>query len=253
VLIDGGTRQGEGRGEVGRAVIVPYLQSIGVNRIDALVVTHADSDHCNALPFVLHELPVGLVIDGAASVATPSDSAKGSSASSGQGALDADYQSARAAWRERGIPAYAAHPGQRLELGDGISLTVIAPLEPVLPGDNNNSAVLRLDYGAVGMLFTGDIESAAEERLVRRGMPVRCTVLKLAHHGSKTSTTPLLLNAAQPKIAVLSCGRYNSFGHPAPQTLHRLNERRVPVYRTDVHGAIEIFSDGRACWVQTMR
>ena len=103
------------------------------------------------------------------------------------------------------------------------------------------------------MLFTGDIESVAEERLVRRGAPVRCTVLKVAHHGSKTSTSPLLLNAVRPQIAALSCGRYNSFGHPAPQTLRRLSERRVSVFRTDVHGAIEIFSDGRACWIQTMR
>ena len=83
VMIDGGTRQAEGRGEVGRAVIVPYLQSIGVNKIDALVVTHADSDHCNALPSVLHELPVGLVIDGAASTSSASPGATGSSAAPG--------------------------------------------------------------------------------------------------------------------------------------------------------------------------
>ena len=132
-------------------------------------------------------------------------------------------------------------------------LSVLAPSSPPLPGSNDNSVVLRLEHERVAMLLTGDIEREAEERLARRGAPLNCTVLKVAHHGSKTSTSPLFLRAANPRIAVISCGRYNSFGHPAPQTLGRLAERRVPIYRTDTQGAIEIFSNGRDCWVQTFR
>jgi competence protein ComEC len=103
------------------------------------------------------------------------------------------------------------------------------------------------------MLLTGDIEREAEERLVRRGANLHCTVLKVAHHGSTTSTSPLLLKAAQPSAAVISCGRYNPFGHPAAQTLQQLSRARVPVFRTDVNGAVEIRSDGRSCWFQTFR
>jgi len=245
VLIDGGTILSGERGEIGRAVIVPYLQSSGVSRIDALVITHADADHCNALAAVLREVPVGVVIDGAAH--------RGVARALANDVAAVDYQQLKIDLRRRHIPVHAAQPGQRLNLGDGISMTVLAPVEPPLQGDNDNSAVLRLDYGATSFLLTGDIERAAEERLVRRGADLRCTVLKVAHHGSKTSTSPLLLRAAQPQVAVLSCGRYNKFGHPAPQTLQRLAQRRVPVYRTDVHGAIEIYSDGRACWIQTFR
>ena len=132
-------------------------------------------------------------------------------------------------------------------------MTVLAPLEPPLASDNDNAAVLRLDYGQTSILLTGDIEQAAEERLVRRGTNLRCTVLKVAHHGSKTSTSPAFLKAAHPQAAVLSCGRYNSFGHPAPQTLGRLAQQRTPIFRTDVNGAVDISCDGRECWVQTYR
>jgi competence protein ComEC len=138
-------------------------------------------------------------------------------------------------------------------LGDGITLTDLAPTQPPLRGDNNNAAVLRLDYGTTSVLLTADIERDAEERLVRRGANLRCTVLKVAHHGSKTSTTPLLLDAARPRAAIVSCGRYNKFGHPAADVLARLAQRRIPVYRTDRDGAIDVFSDGHQCWIHTFR
>jgi competence protein ComEC len=258
VLIDGGTRGDEGRGEVGRSVIVPYLQSMGIQQIDAMVLTHADSDHCNGLPAVLREVPVRLAIDGAAAhdemLGAPSTRAidQRDSGAADMGSV-ADYAAVKRLWCERGVPVHAARAGQKLQLGDGIVLTVVAPLSPPLRGENNNGAVLRLDHGAVSMLLTGDIEREAEERLLRRGAPLQCTVLKVAHHGSKTSTSPQFLRAAAPKVAVLSCGRYNSFGHPNPVTLQRLAEQRVATFRTDIDGAVEILSDGRTCWVQTFR
>lgn len=252
VIIDGGTSEDEGRGEVGRAVIVPYLASLGVNRLDAMIITHADADHCNALPTVIAEVPVGMAIDGTLG-ASPSAAAARKGGAHGSAADAAAHARVALALWSHHIPVLAARPGQRLDLGDGITMTVLSPTQPPMQSSNNNGAAVRLDYGGTSMLFTADLEHDAEERLVRRGTDLHCTVLKLGHHGSKSSTSPLLLDAARPQMAMLSCGRYNKFGHPAAETLARLAQRHIPVFRTDRDGAIEVFSDGRACWVQTFR
>lgn len=269
LLIDSGSLDDERRGEVGRTVIVPYLQSLGITKLDAIVMTHADADHCNAFASIMAELPVGLAVDGGMATdptprheplgyATPRNAAAKPTRQPAHGGANADaghgeYKQLKQLLRKRGVPIYPARAGQHFSLGDGITLTVLAPLQPPFTSDNNNGAVLRLDYGTTSLLLTADIERAAEERLVRRGAPLRCTILKLAHHGSKTSTSLPLLNAAHPQAAILSCGRYNGFGHPSPQTLDRLAQRGVPVFRTDANGALEVFSDGHACWIQTFR
>ena len=247
VLIDGGTSGDEGRGEVGRAVIVPYLQAAGISRIDAMIMTHADSDHCSALPHILREVPVSMALDGAALHAKRLES------STRTPVLVPEYEAVKAAWREHNVAVQTAQSGQQLDLGEGAVLTVLAPSLPLLEGDNNNSAVLRLDYGATSFLFTADIETHAEERLVRRGANLKCTVLKVAHHGSKTSSTRAFLNAAQPSLAMVSAGRYNRFKHPAPQVVSSLAAREVSTFRTDISGAIEVECDGRNCSVQTFR
>lgn len=233
VLLDGGSSSMPGD-EAGRGTIVPYLQSHGVNHIDAMIISHADADHCNALLRVLQEVPVVMAIDGGNS----------------HGIDEIDYQQLKTELRRRRIPVVAARAGQSLDLGDGAALRVLAPVQPLLRGDNNNGAVVRLDYGQTSALLTADIEREAEERLVRRGANLRCTVLKLAHHGSQTSSSPLLLNGARPQAAILSCGRYNSFGHPATATLNRLQQQHIPVFRTDLNGTILVTSDGRECWIQ---
>jgi competence protein ComEC len=247
VLIDGGTSGDEGRGEVGRAVIVPFLQAAGITRLDAMVLTHADSDHCSALPHVLRAVPVSLALDGAALYAQKTAS------STRTPALVPEYEAVKAAWREHNVAVQTAQSGQKLDLGEGAVLTVLAPTLPLLEGDNNNSTVLRLDYGATSFLFSADIETPAEERLARRGANLKCTVLKVAHHGSKTSSTKAFLEAAQPSLAVVSAGRYNRFKHPAPQVMSSLAARQVSTFRTDISGAIEVECDGRSCSVQTFR
>lgn len=239
-LIDGGGVSRFEREDVGRTVIVPYLQAMGVRRLDALVITHADADHCNGLISVVREVPIGIVIDGAQ-----------------QGDISAtEYLQLRRVLAQRKIRVVATHNGQRLNLGMGAQLQVLAPFEPLFRGehaDNNNAATLRLDYGKTSVLLTGDIERPAEERLVRRGADVHCTILKVAHHGSKTSSCELLLRAAAPQAALISCGRYNPFGHPNAEVLRRLAQHHVATFRTDVSGAIEVSCDGQSCQVQAQR
>ena len=247
VLIDGGTSGDEGRGEVGRAVIVPYLQAMGVQKIDALVLTHADADHCNGLPQVIREVPVDMAIDGAALYAQQTSSTRS--------ALPPEYADVLAAWRQKSVPVKAARAGQTLDLGDGVVLTVLWPRAPLSENasDNNSGAVLRLDYGETSLLFTADIEQETEDALIASGANLKCTVLKVAHHGSKTSSTAAFLKAASPSATIISSGRYNRYGHPASQTLNALSREQIPTFRTDIDGAIEVSCDGKSCDVQTFR
>ena len=98
------------------------------------------------------------------------------------------------------------------------------------------------------MLFTGDAGAETEARLLRNGVDLRADVLKVGHHGSAYGTTPTFLDAVSPRIAVISVGAHNLFGHPAPHTIEALEQRAVRVFRTDDDGAIEIYTDGRAIY-----
>jgi len=114
--------------------------------------------------------------------------------------------------------------------------------------DNNCSVVIRLVMGKASFLFTGDAEREAEERMLASGWELSSTVLKVAHHGSKGSTTPGFLKAVRPQVAVISVGADNRFGHPAREVLKRLEGIRV--LRTDRDGTVEIVSDGRVMWLK---
>lgn len=240
VLVDGGTSSTERRGDVGRSVIVPYLQSIGARGLNAMILTHADSDHCNGLRTVVREVPVAKAIDGAAAVP-------------GQSYASApEYTELRDAWRRHGVPVEALKAFS-YDLGGGAKLTVLPPPAPAFAGDNNNSAVLKIEYGETSFLLTGDIEREAEDRLLSLNLDLKSTVLKVGHHGSNTSTTSAFLQKVKPRLAVISCGRYNDFGHPAPEILERLAQNNVATFRTDRDGSVEFISYGRESWVQTMR
>jgi competence protein ComEC len=119
---------------------------------------------------------------------------------------------------------------------------------------NNNSLVLRLEWGEASFLLTGDIEAEAEHLLVSSGQPVSASVLKVAHHGSGGSSTPAFLAAVDPVYAVISVGAENRFGHPHQAVLDRLAEPGdVAVLRTDEQGTVEFVTDGARLWVQTER
>lgn len=246
ILIDGGTINGTEHGKVGDSVIVPYLQAHGVKRLDAILLTHADSDHCNALDEVMDEVPVGLFLDGSGT-REPSGEIKEADLA------ETDYWALRQDVTTHHVPRKLAHAGQMLQLGDGVKLQILAPMRPALAGDNNHSMVAKLIYGKTSILLTGDMEAEEEMQLVHRGVNLQCTILKVAHHGSATSSTAPFLQAAHPAAAIISCGRYNPFGHPATSTLERLKEFHIPWFRTDLQGTIQIHSDGEKCWIRTFR
>ena len=202
-------------------------------RIDLIVLTHPQADHFGGLAAVLGEYEVGSVMTNG--VAPDSDA----------------YGEWRSALDEANVAQLIASRGQSIDLGDGAALTVIGPV--AIDGDeiNDTSIVLRLTHGDTSFLLTGDITADAEQDLLRAGTDLESDVLKVAHHGSRTSTSPAFLARTAPTIDVISVGATNSFGHPTADVLDRLADDLI--LRTDLHGDITIETDGDQIWIQTQR
>jgi hypothetical protein len=142
-------------------------------------------------------------------------------------------------------------------LGEGALLTIYWPRHPHEPflkntrsDANSNSIVTRLTYGRTAFFFTGDSEPDTEEALLRYRTDYTSTVLKVAHHGGKHSSTQAFLAAVKPKAAIISCGAGNEYGHPTPEALERLTAAGARVFRTDQHGEIKAVSDGTKVTLQ---
>jgi len=197
-----------------------------------VVLSHAHEDHVGGLPAVLRQFRVGRVLDAI-------------------GPVDAkSYATFRELIRERQIPFTVARQGMRVTLGPrrAALLEVLHPPGRLLAGTgsevNNNSIVLRLTAAGTRFLLTGDAEAAAEAAM--HDLDVQAAFLKVGHHGSRTSTSDTWLDAVRPRLAVISCGRHNSFGHPGRATLARLRRHAVTCFRTDRDGAVTVtLRDGR--------
>jgi competence protein ComEC len=211
------------------AVMPPFDRTI-----DMVIATHADADHIGGLPDVLARYDVATVVD------------SGGLKDSALFSVWADTIAAE------GAEVMFADTVRELALGGG-ALTLLWPQENVagrpLTSPNEYSVVAELRYGAFSMLLTGDIERWAESRLVQSGVLSDVDVLKVPHHGSKTSTTQGLLATTRPELAVIGVGEENRYGHPADVVLDRLAEYGVETLRTDTDGRITIQSDGTSYWV----
>jgi competence protein ComEC len=158
---------------------------------------------------------------------------------------------------QKDIKTTIARAGQQIVFGSEATIKVLNPPATHLTGTesdiDNNSVVLRLSAGRVSFLLTADIEQAAEFGLIADRAELKSTVLKVAHHGSDTSTTPEFLAAAAPQIAVIPVGADNKFGHPDPDVVDRLEKKlgAENIYRTDEQGTIEFTTDGERLWVET--
>jgi len=240
MLIDGGGEiEGRPTGyDVGLRRVVPALRRLGIRRIDIVMLSHPHEDHVGGLVAVLQNFSVGIVLDVGLPHPGPS------------------YVQFLRIIEARHIPYRLARRGMRLDLGDGMSLSILHPQEPLLQGTssdaNLNSIVGRLTYGRVSILLTGDAEAPIEAQLLDLGDDVQSLILKVGHHGSRTSTTPAFLDAVRPSIALISVGAPNPFGHPDAQIIQRLEDAGAAVYRTDLHGAITLATDGARVSVRTV-
>jgi len=241
MLVDGGARE-LGR-DMGERVVLPFLRSRGISRLDAVVATHAHGDHIGGLVSVLEGIEVGTYLD--------------------NGQAYGSWTARRVAELigERGIEHRVVCAGDSLIGLGGVGVVVIHPTHKYVSGKgkaprgiNNGSVVLQVRYGGQGMLLTGDVEKETDGELLRWGDRLRADVLKAAHHGSRTSSSEAFLAGVRPRTVVVSCGAGNRFGHPAPEVIHRLQRKGIRVIRTDRAGAVRVlFSDGRTtvkAWIE---
>lgn len=204
--------------------VLDYLNSHGIEKLEYIVCSHAHADHCGGLDAVVENFEVGTVFTSPYAGSTPS------------------YEIFTEAVEANGLELTVPTLGESYTLGEA-RFEFIGPLEQY-DNLNDDSLVMRLEYGDTSFLFTGDMTSKAERDLVEDGANVKCDVLKVGHHGSSGSSSYRFLYEAQPKIAVISCEAGNSYGHPHEETLSRLNDADAEIYRTDLEGSIVIFSNG---------
>ena len=240
MLIDGGGQPGsEWVGgqrsglDVGEQVVSPYLWSRGIKHLDVVALTHAHHDHLDGLHSVLQNFRVGELWIG-------------------RDEETHAFEELLKEARERGVPVVHEVSGSKFDW-DGVTGDVLWPadLTPVNEASNDDSLVLRLEDGSVRFLLAGDIQKKVEQRLVKEDAGITADFLKVPHHGSKTSSTPDFVAAVAPKVAVVSAGEANPFGHPAPGTVERYAQAGVRLLRTDRDGAVTAITDGHNLTVTT--
>lgn len=235
LVVDTGGVTTRGEFDVGDRVIGPSLRARGILGFDYLAVTHGDPDHIGGARALVRDFRPTEIWWGVP-VANHEPSAL----------LRAEADRAGTAWR-------TLQRGDRLEIG-GVELRVHHPPPPDWDRQkvrNDDSLVVELRFGEVSLLLTGDISREVERELLPTLDLLPTRVLKVAHHGSGTSSAMEFLERVQPKIAVIGVGRGNPYGHPVPYVLERLHRVGTEVFRTDVDGQIEVETDGREVWVRT--
>ena len=236
LLVDSaGSPFGGGSFDIGGRVLSPALWARGVRALDALVITHGDPDHIGGAPAVVRDFTPRTIWEGVPVTA--------------HGPLRDVLHEAKGggAWLKQTVAGDV----------EAIGTVRVRTLHPPPPDwerqrvRNDDSIVLEVIYGDVAVLLLGDVGSGVERSLIRHLTPARIRVLKVAHHGSRTSTSRELVEDWRPQIAFISAGRGNSFGHPAPEVIERLESVGAAIYRTDRDGRITVETDGRRVRVTT--
>ncbi len=235
ILIDGGGSREPEKYDVGKQILLPYLLDRKVKKIDYLMVSHFDSDHCQGLEQVLQNIKVKNIIIGK------------------QPSICQEFEKIMEICREKKVNIINVKRGGKISIDKNLYFEILHPSDNMLDdgkgGLNANAIVAKMCYKTKNkqvftMLFTGDIEKDAENELVKEyGEDLKVNILKVAHHGSKTSSTSEFLQLAMPEIAIIGVGKRNNFGHPNEGVIKKLQEIKARIYRTDLNGEITIIVD----------
>lgn len=222
ILIDAGEVSESGS-------VIKYLNSLAIDRLDMIVASHPHSDHIGSLSSVLDEF-------GADKLIMPR-------VTEDMEPITSSYMNMIDSAQKCKAKIEFAKVGKTYSFDDGSSLEILAPVKDY-EDYNNYSIVCKFIYGNTSFLFTGDIEKLAERDIVESGADLSADVIKIAHHGSRTSSLKIFMQAVNPRFAAISVGAPNDYGHPHKETLELLELLNIKVYRTDRHGNVVMFSDG---------
>lgn len=260
VLLDAGdTSKGK--------AVVEALKRYNVSQLDYFIATHPHPDHIGGAAEVFKAVKVLNVIDNGQTPVVSADLAAAQKPASRTAVKNSPtrkpgkttsvtkfFDDYKAAVSSSGAHYEKAKQGTKYDLGGGALLTILGPSEPFFTREqmktggnepNANSVVARLDYGAFSMLLPGDAEDQTEHRLLTKELNLQAQVLKVSHHGSRYATSEDFLKRVKPSIAIISCGAWNRYGHPAQPVLDRLQAAGVKLYRTDLQGEISITTRGK--------
>jgi competence protein ComEC len=233
ILIDGGPSPQAIKLELGKKL------AFWERTIDLMILTQPHADHITGLIEVVQYYDVKQVIE--------------------PGIIDgsATYDRLVGLCEDKGIDYISVHQGQQIDLGNNLHIDIIHPpverLQKTANDVDNNGMVLRLQYGEVSFLFTADIEKEAEWFLISQRAPLKSNVLKVAHHGSSTSSSPEFITTVGPELAIISAGENNRYNHPHEEVISELAKQtgHDRIFSTPTHGTIELVTDGSRLWVRT--
>lgn len=237
ILIDGGGSPNENY-DVGKSTLVPYLLDRGITKVDYMMISHFDNDHVGGLMYVLKSLKVKNILI------------------SKQFKESKEYKEFIELVNKKKTRIITVKQGDVIKIERDINFNILCPT-PKLEFDdlNNNSIVAKMTYKSFSILFTGDIEKEAENKMLKKynQATLKSTVLKIAHHGSKTSTIQEFINIVNPKITLIGVGKNNNFGHPNGEVLARIKNVGAKIYRTDENGEIMLRVDRNGkMWIDKM-
>ncbi|HHY91424.1 MAG TPA: MBL fold metallo-hydrolase, partial [Clostridiales bacterium] len=220
ILIDAGEKSASD-------AIVNYIKGQGIRKIDVVIATHPHSDHIGGMEDVIRAFDIGQVYMPKVMHTTQT------------------FENLLLALQEKGLKVKTAKAGVTIDIDPDVEAVMLAPHSEAYENLNDYSAVLKVTYGNNSFLVTGDAEATSEKEMLASGDDLSADVLKVAHHGSSTSTTDEFLDAVHPAHAVILLGKDNDYGHPHRETIEKLTKRGIPIYRTDELGNIVFASDGQ--------
>lgn len=219
LLIDAGPNENTDK-------LISFLDKQKIQKLDYIIATHPHEDHIGGMPAVIKRYSIGNFY--APKVITNTKS----------------FEDMIIALKNKDMKIHEAKSEITLDLGKDVNCGIIAPSSSSYEDLNNYSAVIKLSYKNCKFLFMGDAQKLSEQEILDNNIDISCDILKVGHHGSNSSSSEEFLDKSDPKIAVISCGKNNNYGHPHKKTLKELKKRNIQVYRTDLDGNIILLSDG---------